>query len=98
MLSGAIFGAFIEGKLAGFIGEHIEGSLGMLEVFEEYRRKGIAAELESYMINLHLSRGHLPYGDVIVGNEASMKLQRKLGLKVSKEIYCWAIVPSDAAL
>lgn len=98
LLSGAIFGAFIEGKLAGFIGEHIEGSLGMLEVFEEYRRKGIAAELESYMINLHLSRGHLPYGDVIVGNEASMKLQRKLGLKVSKEIYCWAIVPSDAAL
>lgn len=89
--SGAIFGAFVEGKLAGFIGEHIEGSLGMLEVFEAYRRKGIAAELESYMINLHLSRGYLPYGDVIVGNEASLKLQRKLGLKISKEIYCWAI-------
>lgn len=90
--SGAVFGAFVEGNLAGFIGEHIEGSLGMLEVFEEYRRKGIAVELESYMINLHLSRGHLPYGDVIVGNEASLKLQRKLGLKVSREVYCWVIV------
>lgn len=89
---GAVFGAFVEGNLAGFMGEHIEGSLGMLEVFEEHRRKGIAAELESYMINRQLSKGYLPYGDVIVGNEASLKLQRKLGLKVSKEIYCWAIV------
>lgn len=90
--AGAVFGAFAEGKLAGFMGEHIEGSLGMLEVFAEYRRRGIAAELESYMINLHLSRGYLPYGDVIVGNEASLKLQKKLGLKVSKEMYYWAVV------
>ena len=91
LAEGAVFGAFVGGELAGFMGEHIEGSLGMLAVFEEYRRKGIAAGLESYMVNRQLSRGRLPYGDVIVGNEASLKLQRKLGLKVSKEVYCWAV-------
>lgn len=92
LLQGCIFGAFIEGRLAGFSGEHIEGSLGMLEVFPEYRRQGVAQDLEAFMINFHLSKGYLPYGDIIVGNEASLGLQRKLGLKISKETFYWAII------
>lgn len=45
LLNGCMFGAFVEGKMAGFIGTHIEGSIGMLEVYEEYRRRGIAESL-----------------------------------------------------
>ncbi len=90
--SGSLFGAFADGKLAGFVGEHVEGSIGMLEVYEEYRRRGIGEKLEAYMINYHLSKGYLPYGDVIAGNMPSFHLQRKLGLKITKEIFYWVIV------
>ncbi|MFR8333203.1 MAG: hypothetical protein ACLU9S_13295 [Oscillospiraceae bacterium] len=31
--AGVIFGAFADGRLAGFVGEHHEGGMGMLEVF-----------------------------------------------------------------
>ncbi len=91
LLNGCMFGAFVEGKMAGFIGTHIEGSIGMLEVYEEYRRRGIAESLESYIINTHLSKGLLPYGDIIVGNEPSFGLQRKLGLKITKENFYWVV-------
>lgn len=89
--SGCMFGAFVEGKMAGFMGMHTEGSLGMLEVYEEYRRQGIAESLESYMINICLSKGMLPYGDIVIGNEPSFRLQRKLGMKVTKEIFYWVV-------
>lgn len=89
LLSGSITGAFIEEKLAGFAGVHKEGSLGILEVYEEYRRKGVAAALEAYMINYHLSCGYTPYGDVLADNKASLHLQQKLGLCISKENLFW---------
>ena len=37
------------GGLAGFIGIHTEGSIGLLFVLPEQRRKGYAEELESFM-------------------------------------------------
>ena len=89
---GNMFGAFIGGNLAGFAGEHIEGSLGMLEIYKEYRRRGIAESLEAYMINYHLAKGYLPYGDVVAGNEPSFELQRKLGLKITREAFYWVVV------
>ena len=61
-------------------------------LYEEYRRRGIAESLESYIINTRLSKGLLPYGDIIVGNEPSFGLQRKLGMKITKEIFYWAVV------
>lgn len=39
--AGVIFGAFVDGRLAGFVGEHHEGSMGMLEVFPPYRGHGL---------------------------------------------------------
>lgn len=87
--SGNIYGAFIEGKLTGFVGIHQEGSLGMLEVYEEYRRQGIGRALETFMINLHLSMGYTPYGEIVVDNEASLELQNKVGLCMSKEVLYW---------
>ena len=41
--AGALWGHFTaEGRLAGFLGIHSEGSMGMLEVVPEFRRHGIA--------------------------------------------------------
>lgn len=89
LLAGDIIGAFVQDRLAGFAGTHQEGSIGMLEVYEEYRRMGIAASLEAYLVNIHLAYGHTPYGDVLIDNEASLRLQEKLGLCISKEPLYW---------
>lgn len=77
-------------RLVGYIGFHEEGSIGMLEVFPEYQRRGIGMALETYIMNLTLERGWIPYGQIIVGNDNSMLLQKKMGLCVSKEQLFWA--------
>lgn len=94
---GVIYGAFVreqEGQsendtLAGFIGTHEEGGMGMLEVFTPFRRRGIAQALEKFLINRTLEKGFTPYGQVFTDNEASCRLQEKLGLKVSKKKIYW---------
>lgn len=87
--SGVIFGAFVEGGLAGFIGEHQSGSMGMLEIFPEFRRRGLTVQLESYQINRYLAQGRVPYDQVVLGNDKSMGLQRKLGMTFSRDTVNW---------
>lgn len=89
LLAGAMYGAFVDGCLAGFIGIHSEGSLGMLYVDESYRRQGLAASLVAYATNRMLEHGWTPYGHVITGNEASMRLQEKLGFYQAKNTFWW---------
>ena len=84
-----IIGAFVEGKPAGFVGFHDEGSIGMLEVLPAYRRRGLGEVLQRAAVNLALERGQLPFGQVIDGNEASLALQRKLGMAVSETTLFW---------
>ena len=75
-----MWGVFDGGRLAGFIGTHSEGSMGMLEVLPEFRRKGYGLALEQFLIAWHLSRGWTPFGHVIDGNEPSLRLQQKAGM------------------
>jgi ribosomal protein S18 acetylase RimI-like enzyme len=81
--SGRMWGAFVEGELVGYIGEHPVGSMGMLEVFPDWRRQGWALALEATLINETLRRGETPWCEVYPDNKASIRLQRKLGLKVT---------------
>ncbi len=78
-----------EGEFVGFIGSHPEGSMGMLHIFPEYRRKGYAEELETRLANEYIASGRVPYGHVIVDNLPSLALQKKLGLEVADEKICW---------
>lgn len=89
MQKGVLFGGFLGSEMVGFIGLHAEEAIGMLEVLPEHRRKGYASMLESYMINLQLSRGYIPYCHVIHGNDASMSLQRSLGLVPAGQPVSW---------
>lgn len=75
-----VFGAFINSSLAGFIGRHSDGSMGMLNVFDDYKRRGIGEELEKFMINYVMSYGRIPFCDVYTDNAPSLALQRKLGM------------------
>lgn len=89
--AGAIFGAFRDGELAGFIGTHTEGSMGLLEVWEKHRRQRVAEALEGYLINRLLLEGQTPYCNVVEGNDASMRLQKKLGLCPAKGKSYWLL-------
>ena len=84
LAKGAFFGAF-EGEgdsqeLVGFVGEHPEGSIGMLEVFPGHRRRGWGRALEATKINACLELGQTPWTEVYPYNKASLKLQKSLGL------------------
>lgn len=87
--AGAVMGAFVDGALAGFIGTHAEGSMGMLEVFPAYRRQGLGFALEAELIRRLLSRGAIPFCHIIDGNEASLRLQRRLGMTFAGELVYW---------
>ena len=87
--SGNVFGAFIGDKLAGVIGIHSEGSIGMLYVDENYRKMKLGMALETYMFNQAIEKGWIPYGQVIIDNDKSFKLQEKMGLYCSKDSVYW---------
>ena len=87
--AGVIYGAFAGGELAGFIGRHEEGSVGLLFVFPEFRRRGIAEALERNYVNRELAEGNVAYGQIFVGNTPSRQLQEKLGMDCSDKFICW---------
>ncbi len=89
---GELFAAEFEGELAGFMGLHGDGSMGLLEVFPEYRKLGIGRAIEKFFINFCLDRGWTPYGQVFLNNEKSFSLQEHLGMAVDRtKTLCWCL-------
>lgn len=87
--SGAVYGIEEDGKIVGFIGEHDDGSVGMLEVLPEYRRRGFASALQSYKIAEQMAKGWVAYGQVYLDNDASFSLQRSMGMELSDGRIRW---------
>ena len=75
--------------LIGFIGEHLEGSMGILYVFPDFRRKGFGAALQSHLIAKTIEEGYIPFGQVEKENHASLCLQKKLGMTQSENLIVW---------
>lgn len=88
---GLVYCGLHNGKIAAMIGRHFEGSMGLLVVKEEYRRKGYGEIMEKFAINSLLEKGLTPYCQVIENNAASLNLQRKLGLDISENKLYWMI-------
>ena len=86
---GDLFGIYQDGQLAGFIGTHAEGSLGLLEILPEYRRRGLGEALERYLTRIHLLRGWVPFAQIEATNLPSQALHRKLGFEISDECLYW---------
>ncbi|MBR5969665.1 MAG: GNAT family N-acetyltransferase [Lachnospiraceae bacterium] len=82
-------GVQADGACVGFVGQHMEGSIGLLEVLPEYRRKGYGAELECFMIREMLRQGLIPYGQFKTDNHASRALQETLGLNIIDHVITW---------
>ena len=88
-IEAGMFGVFLKGEIAGFAGTHEERSMGLLEILPEYRRLGLAYALEAHLINYLLSQGRVPFCQVAIVNEASIRLQQKLGLVISDQVVYW---------
>ncbi|MBR6918199.1 MAG: GNAT family N-acetyltransferase [Clostridia bacterium] len=78
-----------EERLVGFIGEHLEGSMGILYVFPEYRRRGFGASLQKHLIAKTMEKGFIPFGQVEKSNLKSLRLQKKLGMTISDKMIVW---------
>ncbi len=87
--SGKMLAIRENGKLAAFAGFHAEGSMGMLHVLEAYRGRGMATALETRLINIFLDNGDVPFCQIFEGNQASLALQRKLGLRLAPGRIYW---------
>lgn len=81
-MDGGMLAILEENQLCAFISVHEGGygSIGMLEVKQSYRRRGFGQLLEQAMINEQLRRGNIPYGEIFYGNQASLLLQKKVGM------------------
>ena len=80
---------YSQDRLIGFIGEHLEGSMGILYVFPEYRHKGFGSALQSHFIIKTMEEGNIPFGQVEKENHASLCLQKKLGMSRSDNLIVW---------
>lgn len=78
-----------DNKTVGFVGQHLEGSMGLLEILPMYRGNGYGTELESYLIAHMLEKGLIPFCQVEVDNYKSLGLQKKVGLAISDEHVYW---------
>lgn len=88
-IEAGMLGAFCEGQPAGFIGTHAEGTMGLLQVLPEFRRRGLAYTLEAAMINRQLQQGFVPHAQIVTDNRPSILLQEKLGLRFSDKTLVW---------
>ena len=86
---GQMFGAFVNEELAGIIGVHNDDSIGMLYVHKEFRGRRIGTALQTYIVNKMIDFGWRPYSQVMVGDEASMKIQKSLNMFSSKTPIFW---------
>ena len=84
-----MFGVVHENELAGFIGKHDEGSIGLLHILPAYRRMNLGAALTAFMVNRALELGEIPFSQVTLGNDASLALHKKIGFSISNEYLYW---------
>lgn len=82
-------GGYIDGEMAGYIGVHSDGSMGMLYVFPPFRRKGYGEALYATLINRRLNKEHPPFAQILADNQSSLKLQQKLGFRMSEGLVYW---------
>lgn len=83
-----VYGAFIDGELVGFVGTHSEHSIGMLEVLPNYQRMGVGSVLLSFISNLHMESGVVPFAHIVDGNLKSYNLfvKNKFAM-LDKQVY-----------
>ncbi len=70
-----------DNKLVGWVLTHDDGSIGLLNVLPEYRRKGYGYELMLAIIRETRKVGKLPFLHIEENNIKSTELALKLGFE-----------------
>lgn len=78
-----------QGRLVGFVGEHLEGSMGLLYVLPAFRRRGFGTALQTHCIIRTMEQGFVPFGQVEKDNQSSLLLQKKIGMTQSENLIVW---------
>ncbi|WP_242954140.1 hypothetical protein [Clostridium puniceum] len=87
----AMLGGFIHNNLCGFIWNHEEGSIGMLEVFPKYIGRGIGSALQIAATNEALANKSIPKDKLLKQIKLLLHFQKKLDFKFSNNKTCWLI-------
>ena len=88
---GEMIAVFENNELAVFIGQHKEGCMGQLLVFDKYRKKGYAYVLEASLINKLINENKRIFNEVLVENDVSNHLQAKLGFAKGEKTIYWLV-------
>lgn len=87
--AGEMIGAYVTENLAGFVGLHEEGSVGILEVLPDFRRQQIGTSLVAYLSGQLIRQGRVPFSQFVIGNHASKAMLEGMGFTVSERQLYW---------
>ena len=85
------YATYTNGEISGYIGRHDEGSIGILEIMPEFRRKGLGAFLVDYSIQKLIEKGEIAYCNIEIANEKSLKMHQKMGFYPSEKLVYWCV-------
>lgn len=83
---GPALGVMDHGVLAGWVMTHEEGTMGVLTVLPQYRRRGYASKLTSALIRRLRTLGKPCIAHIIKGNVPSLTMSKKLGMVYSCDV------------
>lgn len=89
--AGPAFGIMENGKPVGWVMTHEEGTMGILQVLPEYRRRGLAFKLDCALVNSLRKMGKPCISHIVKGNTASLSVSEKMGFKYSCDVQ-WIIL------
>lgn len=87
--AGTMWAGFDADNLVGFIGLHDEGSIGLLQVLDEFQGLGYGPELLKRLADMLYSNGKIVRSQILVTNEASLQAHRKAGFTASEKPVIW---------
>lgn len=89
LAAGELFGCYRIDQLVGFAGFHEEGSIGMVAVFPEFRRQGIATFMEGELIRMVQARGEQPFIQTLPDNLAAIRFHEAIGFQYDPRVITW---------
>jgi 8-oxo-dGTP diphosphatase len=73
-----------------------DGSIGLLHVLEQHRKKGYAYDLTVYLVERIRAAGRIPFVHIEETNTKSMALALKLGFRKDRRLRWFKIEPEGA--
>lgn len=83
---GVSVGYFIEDKLISWIITQDDGAMGFFHTLKEYRRNGYGEKITKSLINKLIKKDKLPFVYVIIKNNNSLSLTKKLNFKIIAKV------------